>query len=249
MKKLSSLFPEAEARADQPRPLPTDWPLVERVLSSPEVRTLFAWGPPGTGKTYAAMLYGVRGTAYPITLTEDTPTAELRGFYRPVGPDLVWGDGPVTRAMREGARLVLNEVTHASPEVFSFLHPILEHVETACVTLPTGEIVRPAAGFQVVATSNHPPEDLPFALRDRFDCVLEIHDPHPDALARLSPRLRRAAERSIHLEGERRVGLRGWLSLQRLEPVLGLLDACRAVFGPARGVLIHDALCLAQQSH
>lgn len=246
MKKSIPLFSDAEPGAPSPRPLPTDWPFVERVLSSPLVRTLFAWGPPGTGKTYAALRFGVRGAVYPITLTEDTPTAELRGFYRPVGPDLVWGDGPVVRAMREGARLVLNELTHASPEVFSFLHPILEHVETACVTLPTGEVVRPADGFQVVATSNHPPEDLPFALRDRFDCVLEIQDPHPEALARLSPALRRAAERSIHLEGERCIGLRGWLSVQRLEPVLGQLDACRAVFGPARGVLIHDALCLAQ---
>jgi hypothetical protein len=249
VKKLSSLFPESESRSDRPRPLPTDWPFVTRVLSSSEVRTAYVWGPPGTGKTYAALTCGVAtGDAYPVTLTEDTATAELRGFYRPLGQDIVWGDGPVTTAMREGKRLVLNEITHASQEVFTFLHPILEHPETACVTLPSGEIVRPSPGFKVIATSNHPPEDLPFALRDRFDCILEVQDPHPDALARLSPALRRAAERSIHLEGERRVGLRGWLSVQRLEPVLGLLDACRAAFGPARGVLIHDALRLAEQS-
>lgn len=247
MKKLSSLFPEAEDRSGGTRPQPTDWPLVERILSSPLVRTVFVWGPPGAGKTYAALNFGVQGGVCPVTLTEDTPTAELRGFYRPVGRDLAWNDGPVTTAMRAGSRLVLNELTHASPEVFSFLHPILEHVETACVTLPTGEVVRPAPGFQVVATSNQGPEDLPFALRDRFDCILEVQDPHPDALARLSPELRRAAERSIHLEGERRVGLRGWLSVQRLEPALGLLDACRATFGPARGALLHDALRLAQQ--
>lgn len=220
------------------------WPLYEFLLRSPSVRTAYAWGPPGFGKTYAAYTVGLRGPLYAITLTEDTPAAELRGFFQPVGDRVEWRDGPATMALREGARLVINELTHGSPDVLSLLHPLLENPDTACLTLPTGETVRPAPGLQIVCTDNLPPEDLPLALRDRFDCILEVREPHPAALELLDPDLRDAALRSFTLEADRRISLRGWLSVQRLVPELGLRGACMAVFGPARGALVHDGLVL-----
>jgi len=222
-----------------------DWQLVEAVLSLDLVRVVYLFGPPGIGKTYSAFTMGrVNDGVYAITLTEDTPAAELRGHFVPEGGNLVWHDGPFTKAMREGARLVVNELTHANPEVHALLHPVLESTETARLTLPTSETVVPADGFHVVATDNHPPEELPPALADRFDCVVEVDQPHPDALARLSPNLREAARRSFALETERRVGLRAWLALDRLQGQLGLETACRAVFGPQRGAQIYDALSL-----
>jgi len=224
----------------------TDWGFHENVLRSPNVRTVYSWGPPGFGKTWAAYHVGLRGPLFALTLTEDTPAAELRGHYLPVGTGMEWRDGPAILALRLGARLVINELTHGSPDVLSLLHPLLENPDTARLTLPTGETVQPARGFQLIATDNLPPEELPPALRDRFDCILEVREPHPAALAMLDERLRGAAMRSFTLEPDRRISLRGWLSVQRLSREFGLKVACQAVFGPARGAQIHDGLILGE---
>jgi len=222
----------------------TDWSFHEILLRSRSVRSAYIWGPPGFGKTHAAYHVGLRGSLYAVTLTEDTPAGELRGFFMPVENGMRWHDGPVTRAMREGARLVVNELTHGSSDALTLLHPVLENPATARLTLPTGETVRPAASFQLVCTDNLPPEDLPQALRDRFDCILEVREPHPAALALLDEDLRGPARRSFGLEPDRRISLRGWLSVQHLRSELGLRGACLAVFGPGRGAQVHDSLLL-----
>jgi hypothetical protein len=224
----------------------TDWGFIENVLRSPSVRTIYIWGPPGFGKTYAAYHVGVRGALYAITLTEDTPAAEIRGHYLPAGDGMAWNDGPATKALLEGARLVINELTHGSPDVLSILHPLLENPDTARLTLPTGVTVRPAPGFQVICTDNLPPDELPDALRDRFDCILHVREPHPAAIAQLDERLRGPAVRSFNLEPERRISLRGWFSVQRLMREFGIKGAFMAVFGPARGALLHDGLILGE---
>lgn len=222
------------------------WDLVRRVLEAECVRHVYLYGPPGVGKTHCAIHQGRRGGAfYAITLTEETPASELRGHWTPRGNEFVWMDGPVVRAMREGSLVVLNELLHASEDALSFLYPVLEHASTARVTLPTSETVVPAPGFRVIVTENRPPTDLSAALRDRFDVVLEIDEPHPDALSALSPELREAARRSVALDEERRLSVRPFLVLDLLRHVLGLEDACTAVFGPQRGSQIYDALMLA----
>lgn len=224
------------------------WALVIRALASVAIHRIYLFGPPGVGKTWCAYHHGRIGKGvYAVTLTPDTPASELRGSYMPRGNEFVWVDGPVIRAMREGARLVVNELLHAGDDVFSFLHPILEQPATARLTLPTGETVSPAPGFNVVATDNAPPETLPPALRDRFDAVIEIREPHPDALAQLSPPLREVARRGFALEDDRRVSLRGWLALDALQEEFGLEDACLIVFGAERGSQIFDAIVLAKE--
>ena len=232
---------KSESRTDT-----IDWELIERVLACACLTRIYLFGPPGIGKTYAAYMCGrvMRGL-YACTLTPETPAAELRGTFIPQGDTIVWHDGPVVRAMREGARLVLNELSHASDDALAFLYPILENSDTARLTLPGGEVVIPAEGFHVVVTDNLPPDDLPAALRDRFDALLEIREPHPNALAQLWEPLREAALRSLELDGERRVSLRALIAIDRARHVFGLRYACMIVLAAARGSLFHDALRLA----
>jgi MoxR-like ATPase len=223
------------------------WEVVELVLSSSAVDRVYLWGGPGIGKTWTAYHKGrIERGLWAVTCTPETPASELRGHYLPKADGgFEWHDGPVVSAMRAGARLVINEILHASDDVLAFLHPILEFPETARVTLPSNETVAPAPGFSCVVTDNSPPDDLPPALRDRFDAVLHIEEPHPEALAKLSAPLREVARRGFALDDPRRVSLRGWFVLDRLRPELGLERACAVVFGAERGSQLYDAIVLA----
>jgi len=238
---------KSEDKKRKSDPPADDWRFVEQVLDSPSAHTLYLWGPPGTGKTYVACRAGKRDRdLYVITLTPETPAAELRGFWIPQGNEFIWQDGVFIAAMRMGARVVINEIGHASHDVLAILHPVLESRKTAQLTLPNLETVTPADGFQVVCTDNLPIEQLPEALRDRFNCSLHVNRPHPDSLAALSENLRDAALRTFDLESERAVSIRGWLSVQAFEAEFGLQKACRAVFGLERGDQIFRATVLSR---
>jgi MoxR-like ATPase len=235
-------LPDPEAAVNA-APAGVDWGRVERILRCQLFRVLYLYGPPGIGKTWAAYhLAPSPNGVLSVSLTEDTPAMELRGHYVQTARGMEWQDGNFIAAMRRGATLVVNEPTHSADDVRSFMHPVLESPETAELTLPTGEVVKPASGFRVILTDNLPPEELPEALRSRINARLHILRPHPSALARLSPDLRRAAEATFDLEEARRVSLREWLALEEARHELGLEEAAIAVFGDERGPQLLDAL-------
>mgnify|MGYP001605112979 CR=1 FL=1 len=208
------------------------WQVAEAVLPvSPRILLV---GAPGTGKTFAGAKFGLHPNqrVYAVTLTEEMPSAELRGHFVPVGSEFKWMDGPALLAWRQGARLVLNEIDRASGDILTFLMVILDDVETAMITLPTGETVRPVKDFSVVATMNGDVlTDLTPALRDRFPVTIDIDEVHPDALARLPKALRSAAKSTTLTEPQRRLSVRVWLEFVRLQPQIGDELAMRACFG------------------
>ena len=166
------------------------WQLVAGAIGNSD--RILLYGPPGTGKTFAAATnkigYNVEGdpNVYQITMTEDTASANLEGFYKPNSSGgFEWHDGIAIQAWRTGARLVVNEIDHASPDAMTFLHAIMDDKHIAQLTLNNDnkETVKPAKGFTVIATTNADPDSLPMALKDRFPVKIHVDTIHPAALA------------------------------------------------------------------
>jgi len=208
------------------------WQVVAVVLA--HAKRILLWGLPGTGKTFTPTTQHVRDgrTVYSVTLTEDTPAAELRGHYIPRGGNFEWQDGSGVRAWREGAVLILNELHRAGGDMTGFLLALLDSPATARLTLPTGETITPHPDFTVVATSNGDPETLLDALRDRFPVTVCIDKVHPDALAALPVDIRVAAENTALIPDEiRRLSIRAWEAFGTLRDAVGPEYAAAAVFG------------------
>jgi MoxR-like ATPase len=205
------------------------WDLINKVI--PNSRTVLLYGPPGTGKSFAAHNADLAGRQlFSVTMTPETPAAELRGHYVPQGSQFVWQDGPAIKAWRFGGRFVINEIDHAGGDALSFLLNCLDSPETACLTLPTGEMVKPHSQFQAVATMNGSPDDLPFALRDRCPICLEVDAVHPSAVESLPHDLRNAAMGSALADSDRRVSIRAWQCFASLRTSIGDAAAAQAIF-------------------
>jgi MoxR-like ATPase len=219
------------------------WDLINKVI--PNSRTVLLYGPPGTGKSFAAHNADLAGRQlFSVTMTPETPSAELRGHYIPMGSQFVWQDGPAIKAWRFGGRLVINEIDHAGGDSHSFLLACLDSPETACLTLPTGELVRPHASFSCVATMNGSPDDLPSALRDRFPVCIAVDAVHPSAVKSLPHDLRNAALGSALAENDRRVSIRAWQCFASLRASIGDAAAAQAIFA-SRAKDVLDSLKLA----
>ncbi len=167
--------------------------------ASQTVSRIFLYGPPGTGKSTVARTLPVKGhgKVYRITCTENTTDADLRGSWQLIGGETKWVDGRAVRALREGSRLVLEEVDRASSEVKSLLYSLMD--SPAQVDIPTGELIEAADGYQVISTSNESPDCLPPAIADRQDAFVYCPTPHPAILRRITNAPLRALTKNYYL--------------------------------------------------
>lgn len=130
-------------------------------------------GPTGCGKSrfieYMAALK--QRPLITVPCHDDTSAADLFGRYLVRGGDTIWVDGPVTRAMRSGAILYLDEVAEARPDVLVALHPLSDHRRELYLDRHD-EVLQAPAEFMLVASFNpqyqHGLKSLKPSTRQRF---------------------------------------------------------------------------------
>ena len=86
-------------------------------------------GPTGCGKTrfVEAMADELGRELITVAGHEDMTSADLVGRFLLKGGETVWVDGPLTRAVREGAIFYLDEVVEARQDTTVVIHPLADH--------------------------------------------------------------------------------------------------------------------------
>ncbi len=112
-------------------------------------------GPTGCGKTrFVSHMAGRLGRKlYTVACHDDLAAADLIGRYLLKGGETIWVDGPLTRAVREGAICYLDEVVEARKDVTVVLHPLTDDRRILPIDR-TGEELEAAPGFMLVASYN-----------------------------------------------------------------------------------------------
>ncbi len=112
-------------------------------------------GPTGCGKTrfVEAMAHELGRDLITVAGHEDMTSADLVGRFLLKGGETVWVDGPLTRAVREGAICYLDEIVEARQDTIVVIHPLADHrrelpIDRLATTLPA------APGFQLVISYN-----------------------------------------------------------------------------------------------
>jgi len=85
-------------------------------------------GPTGCGKTRFVrhMAEQLGRPLITVACQEDLSAADLTGRYVLEGGSTVWRDGPLARAIREGAICYLDEVVEARADVLTVIHPLTD---------------------------------------------------------------------------------------------------------------------------
>ena len=112
-------------------------------------------GPTGCGKTRFVEHMAARmgRPLYTVACHDDLSASDLIGRYLLRGGATEWADGPLTRAVREGAICYLDEVVEARRDVTVVLHPLTDDRRTLMLDR-TGEELKAPPGFMLVASYN-----------------------------------------------------------------------------------------------
>jgi len=112
-------------------------------------------GPTGCGKSRFVRYMAAKLARPVITVAcqEDLAAADLTGRFLLEGGETVWRDGPLTRGVREGAIVYLDEVVEARSDVMTVLHPLTDDRRVLPLDRTGEELVAPD-DFLIVISYN-----------------------------------------------------------------------------------------------
>ncbi|MHC9296165.1 CbbQ/NirQ/NorQ/GpvN family protein [Mycobacterium sp. LTG2003] len=141
-------------------------------------------GPTGCGKTrfVEAMADLLGRELVTVAGHEDLTSADLVGRFLLKGGETVWVDGPLTRAVREGAICYLDEIVEARQDTTVVIHPLADHRRELPVDR-LGTTLHAAPGFQLVISYNPGYQsvlkNIKESTRQRF-VAIELDFPPPE---------------------------------------------------------------------
>ncbi|HEY0845265.1 MAG TPA: CbbQ/NirQ/NorQ/GpvN family protein [Noviherbaspirillum sp.] len=146
-------------------------------------------GPTGCGKTRFVehMAWRLGRPLITISCHDDLTASDLIGRFLIRHDGTQWQDGPLTRAVREGAICYLDEVVEARQDTVVVLHPLTDYRRVLPID-KTGETIEAAPGFQLVVSYNpgyqRMLKDMKPSTRQRF-VALEFQFPPVEREARI----------------------------------------------------------------
>jgi nitric oxide reductase NorQ protein len=128
------------------------------------------------------MAYELARPLITVACHDDLTTADLVGRFLLKGGETTWVDGPLTRAVREGAVCYLDEIVEARQDTTVVLHPLADHRRQLPIDR-LGVTVDAAPGFGLVVSYNPGYQsvlkDLKDSTRQRM-VAIELDFPPPD---------------------------------------------------------------------
>ena len=130
-------------------------------------------GPTGCGKTRFVehMAWRLKRPLVTISCHDDLSANDLIGRFLILDGGTTWQDGPLTRAVRDGALCYLDEVVEARQDTVVILHSLTDHRRMLPID-KTGETLTAAPGFQLIVSYNpgyqRMLKDLKPSTRQRF---------------------------------------------------------------------------------
>ena len=126
---------------------------VENIIRSNMFYPVYITGLSGNGKTLMVEQGCARANReyIRVQITPETDEDDLIGGFRLVNGETVFSEGPVIKAMKAGAILLIDELDRGSNKIMC-LQGVLEG--KPILIKKTGEVVEPATGFNVIATAN-----------------------------------------------------------------------------------------------
>jgi MoxR-like ATPase len=126
---------------------------IKQIVSSGIFFPVFITGLSGNGKTLMVeqVCAQLKREMFRVNITVETDEDDLIGGHTLVDGNLQYREGPVLKAMRKGAVLLLDEVDLGGNKLMC-LQSILEG--KGYLIKKTGEYIFPAPGFTIIATAN-----------------------------------------------------------------------------------------------
>lgn len=126
---------------------------VVSIIKSKQFYPTFITGLSGNGKTMMVeqACAKTKREYIRVQITPETDEDDLLGGFRLVDGATVFSYGPVVKAMKRGAVLLIDEIDRGSNKLMC-LQSVLEG--KPLLLKKTGEVVRPAEGFTIFATAN-----------------------------------------------------------------------------------------------